>query len=264
MSIGAEENIFAEERKQMTVELVNANVKTTVAELCDRFSVSPATVRNDLRDLEEAGLLKRTHGGAISNRRAGFEPNAYQKEVERMSQKRSIAQMALAYVNESDTIAIDTGTTAFEFAKLLGGFKELTVVTNDIEIAAFLERGSNAEVILAGGEVRRNFHCTVGERAVASISDLNVDRTFLAANGVSVKRGLTTPNTENACIKKRLTEMSDEAILLADSSKLDKASFVRYAGIGDIDVLITDDGADGEYIQMIRDQGVVVEVCKSE
>ncbi len=259
-----EEGVFAEERKRMIVEIVNTNVKTTVADLCRRFSVSPATIRNDLRDMEEAGLLKRTHGGAISNARANFEPNAYQKEVERIHQKRAIAQIAAAYVNEGDTIALDTGTTAFEFAKLLVDYQSLTVVTNDLQIAAFLERSSYANIIMAGGAVRRNFHCTAGQKAIDTLLDLNVDRTFLAANGVSISRGVTTPNIETAYVKERLVKLADEVVLLADSTKIDKVSFVKYADISDIDVIITDDEADSDYVETLRGMGIVVELCTQQ
>lgn len=262
MNSKPEENIFAEERKQMIVELVNENVKTTVAELCRRFSVSPATVRNDLRELEQLGLLKRTHGGAISNRRATFEPDAYEKEVERIAQKQAIAQVAVAYVTEGDTIALDTGTTTFEFAKQLTGYSDLTVVTNDLQIAFYLERNSRAHVIMAGGAVRRNFHCTAGQKALDTVADLNADKTFLGANGVSIKRGVTTPNVETADFKKMLVEIGDEIILLADSSKIDKTSFAKYAGIEQVDALVTDEAADEEYLRQLRDKGVMVNVCK--
>ena len=118
MNKSGEDGMFAEERKHMIVDLVNKNIKTTVNNLCEEFSVSPATIRNDLRELEEAGLLKRTHGGAISNIKANYEPNAYQKEIEHVNEKKAIAKRAAQYVHEGDTIALDTGTTTFELAKL--------------------------------------------------------------------------------------------------------------------------------------------------
>jgi DeoR family fructose operon transcriptional repressor len=264
MNNNPEKNIFAEERKQMIVELVDENVKTTVAELCTRFSVSPATIRNDLRELEQSGLLKRTHGGAISSRRATFEPDAYEKAVERIGQKQAIAaRAAAAYVTEGDTIALDTGTTAFAFARQLTGYRNLTVVTNDLQIASYLERSSRAHVIVAGGTVRRNFHCTVGPKALDTVANLNADKTFLCANGVSIKRGVTTPNVETADFKRMLAEIGDEVILLADSSKLDKTSFAKYADIGQIDVLVTDDEADADYLRQLRDKGVMVEICRA-
>jgi DeoR family fructose operon transcriptional repressor len=253
-----EENIFAEERKHMIVEMVNANVKITVAELCDRFSVSPATIRNDLRELEESGRLKRTHGGAISNRRANFEQDSYQKEVKRVSQKRDIAAAAVKYVNEGDTIVVDTGTTTFEFAKLLKNFESLNVVTNDIQIAAYLERNTEANIIIAGGAVRRNYHYTTGQKAIDTIADLNVDRAFIGVNGVSAKKGITVPHIDTAYVKAKIIEISDEIVLLADSTKLDRFSFVKCAEIDKVDVLITDDEADAEYLEKIREKGVDV------
>ena len=259
-----EEGIFAEERKHLIVDLVNKNYKTTVSQLCNEFSVSPATIRNDLRELEEAGFLKRTHGGAISNRKATYEPNSYQKEVEFIEEKKAIARVAAQCINEGDTIALDTGTTTFELAKLLVNYKNLTVVTNDLQIAAYLERNAEATVIIAGGAVRRNFHCTTGRKAIDTIRDLNVDKTFLAANGLSVKKGATTPNIDMARMKSVLVELADENILLCDSSKLDRTTFVRFADINQIDYLITDDGADTDYIDQLRREGLEVEVCSIE
>jgi len=256
-----EENIFAEERKQMIVELVNENAKTTVAELRKRFAVSPATIRNDLRELEQSGLLKRTHGGAMSNRRANFEPDAYEKEIARIEQKQAIARMAATHVSEGDTIAVDTGTTAFEFVKQLTDFEDLTIITNDLQIAMYIERNSKSRVIIAGGMMRRNFHCTTGQKAMNTICDLNADKTFIGANGVSIRRGITTPDIDTACLKRVLIDIGEEVILMADSTKLDKASFAKYAEVSNIDVLITDDEADEEYIHMMREAGAFVELC---
>lgn len=254
-------NMFAEERKELIVETVNKNVKSTVAQLCERFSVSPATIRNDLRELELAGRLKRTHGGAISNRRATFEPDSYQKEIECIEQKRLIAGIAAVYIQEGDTIALDTGTTTFELAKLLVDIEDLTVVTNDLQIAAYLERNAKANIIMAGGAVRRNFHCTAGQKALDTIGDLNVDKTFVGANGISLARGLSTPNIDTANVKTALIEISDQVIVLADGTKFGKNSFAKFADIDQIDIFITDDGADEEVLQEIRQMGIITEVC---
>lgn len=254
-------NMFAEERKELIVETVNKNVKSTVAQLCERFSVSPATIRNDLRELELAGRLKRTHGGAISNRRVTFEPDSYQKEIECIEQKRAIAGIAAVYVQEGDTIAIDTGTTTFELAKLLVDIEDLTVVTNDLQIAAYLERNAKANIIMAGGAVRRNFHCTAGQKALDTIGDLNVDKAFIGANGVSLTRGISTPNIDTANVKTALTQIADQVILLSDSTKFGKNSFVKFADMDQIDILITDNGADEEILQEVRQMGIITEIC---
>ncbi|MBT3320341.1 MAG: DeoR/GlpR transcriptional regulator [Clostridia bacterium] len=261
MNNNPEENIFAEERKQMIVELINRQIKTTVAALCEKFSVSPATIRNDLRELELAGLLKRTHGGAMSNKKASFELNSYQKEVENIEQKVAIGKAAMNYVQDGDIIAIDTGTTTLEFAKQLADKKNITVVTNDLKIALHLEENSQMDVVLTGGAVRRNFHSTIGLIALNSLKELSVDRSFIAANGVEVRRGITTPNIEQAQVKERLVEFADEVILLADSTKLGKASFAKFADLKEIDHIITDSDAPEEIVAEIESKGISVEIA---
>lgn len=257
-----EESMFAEVRKQMIVELVNKSAKVTVNELCHEFSVSPATIRNDLRELEESGFLKRTHGGAISNRKVTYEPNAYQKEVENVAEKKAIAKLAFSHIEKGDSIALDTGTTTFELAKLLVGCEDLTVVTNDLQIAAYLECNSNVTIIMAGGLVRRNFHCTAGKAAVDTIKDLNVDKAFIAANGVHIKKGLCTPHIDTARVKSMLKDSAEQVILMADSSKIGSSSFVTFAELGDVDIFITDENADKNSINAIEKLDVQVEIAK--
>lgn len=264
MSIKPEENIFAEERKHMIVELINKEVKTTVAALCEKFAVSPATIRNDLRELELAGLLKRTHGGAMSNKKASYELNSYQKEVENVDKKVAIARAAVDCVQDGDIIAIDTGTTTLEFVKFLAGKKNLTVVTNDLKIALHLEENSEIDVILTGGAVRRNFHSTIGLIALNSLKELSVDKSFIAANGVSVSRGVTTPNIEQAQVKEKLIEFADEVIMLVDSTKLGKVSFARFADLKQIDLIITDDEAPADMMAEIESLGVSVEFAQTK
>ena len=258
-----DENIFAEERKHLIVDLINKEVKTTVAELCERFSVSPATIRNDLRELEFAGLLKRTHGGAISNKKASFELNSYQKEVENIDKKIAISRAAAKYVQDGDIIAIDTGTTMFEFTKLICADKNIKVVTNDLQIAMYLEKHSEIDTILTGGMVRRNFHSTVGPLALESSKGLNVYRSFMACNGAHLSRGITTPNIEQAQVKQGLVAAADEVILLADSSKLGKASFVKFADFSQVDLIITDDGVGEDILTELGSMGVNVEVTSA-
>lgn len=246
------EVLFAEVRKQHIVDMINATGRSTVTDLCDRFNVSSATIRNDLRELEEAGALRRTHGGAISVRGVAYELNTYEKEVQNVEKKRAIARAAASYVHAGDAIALDTGTTTFELAKLLGGIERLTVVTNDLNIAAYLERNTTASIIMAGGAVRRHFHCTAGEAAMDTIRNLHVDKLFAAANGIHIKKGLSTPNMDMASFKSQLIECAEEVFVLADSSKLGANSFISFAPLNRADVLITDCDADAAFVEAAR------------
>jgi DeoR family fructose operon transcriptional repressor len=234
--------LFAEERKSLIIGKLEEGSKVLVQDLSEQFDVSQATIRTDLRELEKSGLLVRTHGGAIPAGKMGLELTSAQKEVSRRDEKKRIALEALGYVDDGDTIAIDTGTTTFEFADALSARSDLTIVTNDISIAANLEEKTHHHIILIGGEVRRGFHCTVGAKALEALRDINVDKTFLAANAFTFDRGFSTPNIEHAEIKKRLRELSLKTFLLMDSDKIGKIAFYTFAGVGDIDVLITDSG----------------------
>lgn len=254
--------LFAEERKQAILALLEENSKITVQDLRNNFEVSAATIRNDLRELANAGLLMRTHGGALSKTKAGFELDSYQKEVKNLLQKQMIARKAIEYVEDGDTIAIDTGTTTIEFAKLLTTKKNLTVIVNDIEIARCLEDETDAVVILIGGHIRRNFHCTIGPVAINSLLGLNVDKAFMATNGLNLKRGLTTPDINLAEIKKAMIDIANEVTVLCDGSKIGNTAFARIAPIDNVNRLITDETADASELSGIIAAGVLVDVVK--
>lgn len=248
----SEHPLFAEERKNQILELLRQKSKLLVPELCEYFDVSPATIRNDLRDLESERKLKRTHGGAISLEKASFELDSRHKEVRNREQKQQIAACAAKMIEDGDTIILDTGTTTLELAKCLSEKRDLTIVLNDVEIAALLEETTQANLILIGGTLRHGFHCTVGPMAVAYLSELNVDKAFLSSNGVSLDRGFTTPDFNQAEIKKSMIRVASESIMLSDSSKFGKLSFTQFAALEDIDKLITDKGIDSETVEHIQ------------
>ena len=250
------ESMFAQVRNQEIVKMVNQNGNVTVLELCEHFRVSPATIRNDLRKLEETGAIERTHGGAISSQKAVYEPNTYQKQVQHVCEKEAIAKAAAGFIRPGDAIALDTGTTTYQLAKRLVGIERLTVVTNDLQIAAWLEANTDVSIIMAGGAVRRNFHCTAGQTALETIAKLRVDKLFAAANGVSVEYGLTTPNMDMANIKTQMIACAEEIYLLADSSKIGRNAFVRFAPLEKVNVMVTDEMADPAFVEQAVALGV--------
>ncbi|MUG71528.1 DeoR family transcriptional regulator [Paenibacillus validus] len=252
-------SLFSEERKNEIVKLINTKGKVLVPELVQHFKVSPATIRNDLRDLETLKLIKRTHGGAISieTPKVGFEPFYQQKMVEHIEQKRLIAKAALDFIEEGDIIILDTGTTTLELAKMLTNMN-ITVIVNDIDIARCLEDYPNIQVVLIGGNLRKKFRSTVGPFALKMLSEINVDKVFLAANGFSFNRGCTTPDINQAEIKKKFVEISNEAILLCDSSKIGKTSFVHFASASEITTLVTDQGIAQSDLEQATSLGIKV------
>ncbi len=251
--------MFAEERKAEILNMLKKTSKIYSHELCEKFGVSPATIRSDLRDLDEAGLLQRTHGGAISVDRNLFERASDKKKDSYAEQKRAIALSALELIDDGDAIALDTGTTTLELAKLLGGARHrLNVVTNDIEIAQILESVPDISVMLTGGTVRHNMHCTVGPVTVNTIKGFSVDKLFLATNAISLTRGLATPDPGQAEVKRTMIDISAKVYLLADSSKIGRSSFSFFAPLSKVTALVTDSGITREAEDTLSEAGVSV------
>ena len=132
------EGMLAQIRKKTIVELVDVQGFITVSELCERFGVSPATIRNDLRELEADGRIERIHGGAISCRDADFAPEPEGEAAPRPQEQEMIARAALKHIRPGDVIAVDAGAATGQLARWLGGFERLSVVTCDLQIAAWL------------------------------------------------------------------------------------------------------------------------------
>ena len=236
----ASNTLFSEERRGRILELIRERKKLTVTELCQLLEVSPATVRGDLRELDRDGLLVRTHGGAIEKSRAGFEQITSQRSTANLAAKRAIAQAAERYVEDGDTILLDTGTTTVELARRLDATGRLTVVTNDLEIARVLEEVRGIEVVLLGGMLRKGYHCTVGPAGLRLIEQLRVDKAFMASNSISLEAGATTPDLHQAEIKQAMIAIARKVVLLCDRSKIGRESFARFAELNQIDVLVTD------------------------
>ncbi|MCR1842805.1 DeoR/GlpR family DNA-binding transcription regulator [Murimonas intestini] len=244
--------LFAEERRKEILELLERQNKVLVPELCELFNVSPATIRTDLRILDSEGVLKRTHGGAVNLSKAAYEPTSDLKLSQKSEEKKRIAEYAIQLIENSDTIALDTGTTTLELAKLLPSKHGLTVITNDITIAIYLEQNSDANVIVLGGPLRRGFNCTAGSLAVKMMEPFNVDKAFLASNAFSFEAGFSTPSIEQAEVKQAMIRSASEVNMLIDSSKFDCIAFYRFASLDDIHQLVTDNSLSAEDRDTLR------------
>lgn len=251
------DTMFAEERKLKIIDLLNQNKKVTVTELVRLFNVSSATIRSDLRELNDKGQIIRTHGGAIAETGAGYEPDTAQKRDLNLAAKQQIAQIAIGLINPGDTVIFDTGTTTLELARLLTQRQRITAVTNDLEIARVLEEMRSISVVMLGGELRKNFHCTVGAAGIDMLDRLSVDKAFMGTNSLSLSKGASTPNIQQAEIKKAMIASAQKVILLCSRRKLGKDSFVHFASLDQIDTLITESIDDSEKFEF-EERGVEV------
>jgi len=146
-------------------------------------------------------------------------------------------------------------------AKLLGDKNNITVIVNDIEIAQCLEQFPNINLILIGGTIRKRFHCTIGPFATNLLSELSVDKVFMATNAYSLKKGCTTPDISMAEIKKIMVQIATQVIVLCDSSKMDKSSFVQFVRPQEINAIVTDEHIAPRLFEDISEQGIEVYIA---
>ncbi len=249
--------MFAEQRQQRILELLQAERYVKVSALQSVLQASEASIRRDLQVLEDAGLLKRTHGGAVSNQTAAFEPSLAEKEDRFGAEKRAIARVAAGLVEPGETVLLDAGSTTLHIARELKHKRKVTVVTNAVNLACELASGE-VDVILTGGTLRPATLSLVGPIAESTLAELHADKLFLATNGLDLKRGLTTPNLFEAQAKRAMIESAREVILVADHSKFGRISFRQFCGLDRIDCLITDSGAPEEFVRALEQRNVKV------
>ncbi|GAA3114472.1 DeoR/GlpR family DNA-binding transcription regulator [Planomonospora alba] len=236
--------MYAEERQQEILRRAREAGRVDVVRLAEDFAVTTETIRRDLTALERAGVLRRVHGGAIPVERLGFEPALATRDEVMTAEKERIAKAALAELPEDGAVVIDAGTTTARLVQVLPPDRELTVIVNSPPLATALAVRPALNVIMIGGRVRGRTLATVDDWALRPLADLHVDVAFMAANGCSVAKGLTTPDPAEAAIKRAMIGAAQRSVLLADHTKFSNTYLARFATLSEIDVVITDTGLD--------------------
>lgn len=236
--------MYAEERQQEILRLARAAGRVDVVTLAEQFEVTTETVRRDLTVLERAGVLRRVHGGAIPVERLGFEPELATRDEVMTAEKERIAKAALAELPDDGSVIIDAGTTTGRLVHILPTDRELTVIVNSPPLATALAARANLSVIVLGGRLRGRTLATVDDWALQPLAHLHVDVAFMATNGCSAAKGLTTPDPAEAAIKRAMVKAAERSVLLADHTKFTNTYLAGFAALSEIDVVITDSGLD--------------------
>jgi DeoR family fructose operon transcriptional repressor len=238
--------MYQEERQAVILDRARSQGRVDVAELAADFDVTPETVRRDLSALERHGFLRRVHGGAIPVERLGFEPELQTRDATMAIEKDRIAHAALAELPAEGAILLDAGTTTARLADLLPIDRELTVVTNALPIGMALSSRPNLTVLTVGGRIRGRTLAMVDQWALRVLSETYVDVAFLGTNGVSVQRGLTTPDVAEAATKRAMMRAARRVVVLADHTKVGSDCFARFGELEEVETLVCDDGLDIE------------------
>ncbi|MBP2473391.1 DeoR/GlpR family transcriptional regulator of sugar metabolism [Crossiella equi] len=253
--------MFADERRQVILELVRSNGAVSLRELARIVKTSEVTVRRDLRQLEGEGLLTRRHGGAVATDRPAYEPTHMEKTHVASEEKAAIADLAAELVAPGDAIVLGAGTTTQALARRLSRLTDLTVLTNSLLVAQVFARSRGIEVIMPGGTLRGSIFALVGTAAERGLAGLRVQRAFLSGNGLTAARGLSTPNVSVAGTDRAMADTADEVVVLADHTKIGVDTMVQTVPPESITHLVTDGAAEGAELAALRSLGVQVHVA---
>ncbi|GKU85145.1 DeoR/GlpR family DNA-binding transcription regulator [Niallia sp. NCCP-28] len=228
-----------------------------ISELSKELNVTRETIRKDLYEMEEKGLVRKVHGGAILNK-ANLETSYINRKNTNENEKRSIVKRASEFVENGDTLYIDYGTTALLFTREILSKKDLTIITNSLPIANEVIDYSDFEVIIIGGNVRKNEKSLFGPIAYRVIEKLYVDKGFFGIGGVDIKAGFTNVHMGESEVSRLMLEHCQKNIVMADYSKFNTVSMNQVAPIEEVDVLITDDKADSNLLEQLNEKNVKV------
>ena len=255
--------MYAEERHEAIAGLVRQRGRIAVSEVASSFGVTTETVRRDLAQLERAGLLRRVHGGAVPTSALALAEQALDARDSSMAaQKDRIARAAVEHVpGRGGSVLLDAGTTTARLAGLLPTDRQLLVITHAVPVAARLAGVPGIALHMIGGAVRGTTQAAVGPDTVQALSDLRADVAFVGTNALLPGYGLSTPNADEAAVKRALVRAGRQVVVLADSSKLGEDNLVRFTDLDSVDVLITDDGAPAETVSALEAGGVEVVIA---
>lgn len=243
-------------RHRGILQLLENEGNVKVDNLSERFEVSEVTIRKDLAELEEQGLLQRTYGGAVYSHRSRFNVSFLEKLQIEAPRKDAIAQLALNYIHEGDTIILDAGSTTLSLARALQGkLRSLYVITNSVPAALELSR-AGYEILLIGGQVRNHSLALIGPVAVTTLESFHADRAFLGTSGITLSHGYSTPNLLDAEVKQAMMHSADETYVLTDSSKFGHACLASFAQLSEVHFTLTDSGIPPEFREAFERRGI--------
>ena len=254
--------MLANERQRTIGELLRKNGAVTVSALIEAFDVSIETVRRDLLALEQKGVLTRVHGGAVAENHMRLFSSLSDRNKEFEAQKHALSAAAMAFINEGDILAVDSGSTAVAFARALRDtFTRLTVVTHSLDVFHLLCDHKEFQVILCGGHYMRNENSFYGALTLDMLDKLQVQKAFIFPSAVSLKHGIGDFEKDLFQIQQRLVSRADSVFVLADSHKFEKKALLKLADMRSDFRYVTDGELSEELKRLYADNGLSVTVA---
>jgi len=246
------------ERKREILLTIESSGKVFVKALSSEMGVSEITIRRDLKNLENEGLIKRFHGGAFWKDRSFNFPVKNQKNT---PSKRAIAKMASEEVKVNDVIFLDCGSTISHMCDFIKNIEGLRVITNSIPILMKLESSSKVHVNLIGGEYDPERRAIHGDQARMHIAQYTADKAFIGADGISLKKGVSSQSEVERSNSVAMSSQARETIVLCDSSKFENDAYVSMTDWKSVSALFTDDKLDPPLLQTYLEAGVPLKIA---
>jgi len=250
--------LFTKQRQQAIAEVITRDGQATVEALCQRFEVSPATIRRDLDELDTQRVVIRTHGGAMRVAQALPEPPVLLRVADQIDAKRRIGKAAAALVPEGATVFLASGTTTLEVARALAKRANLTVITNALNVAYLLSEAPGITLVVCGGVLRRSEQSLLGHLTDYALSELRADIVFIGAHAVGIEHGLSADNLAEVMTDRAILEIGARRVLVADHSKFGKFATARVAPLSAVHMVVSDNGLDAAMAQRLCERGIEV------
>ena len=249
--------MLAEQRLAYILNEVKQNNFCTIQQLAQGARVSPATIRRDLQTLASQDRVRLTRGGAMDKMaNTAEEPEYAVKSMLNLEEKTRIAAEACRLIHPGETILLDTGTTVYQMIQGLRQIENITIVTNDVRIAAELAMYPEISLCMLGGQVRKNYYTTTGLWTQQALESLHVDKCFLSCDAVHLLSGCSITNVEEIAGKLSMMKASNECVLLADHSKFQSIAFMRLCDLTRFQSVITGSELDRRIAQEYLDAGI--------
>lgn len=249
--------MYQEERLQQILEYLQLHKRISVEDICTLFDVSRDTARRDLVKLEEHNVIIRTRGGALLPSSHPELIGNYQERLLTVSQeKQTIGQLAATLVRDGERIILDSSTTVQACAEFLNA-QNCSVMTNSINQADLLSDKNGISIHLLGGKLQKEHRYLYGSSVIATLSHYFVDKAFIGVGGIS-ENGLTSVHDEEGLLKHQMMKQANQVIILADHSKFGKNFPYRFAGLSEVDLIVTDRLPEADTLALLRQHDVEI------
>lgn len=251
------------ERQNEIMKLLQEFSSMKINELSKQLDVTRETIRKDLYEMEDKGMIRKVHGGAILNK-ANSETNYVNRKYTNFNEKKSIAKRAAELVGDGDTIYIDYGTTSLLFAREILSKKDLTILTNSLPIANELVDYSDFQVVVMGGIIRKNEKSLFGPVANKGIEYFYVDTGFFGMGGIDLEAGYTNFHMGESEVSRNMMKHSKKTVVMADFSKFHTVAMNKVASLDEVDILITDENTKSETLKKLESNKNTIMIAEVE